>query len=384
MSESEKRSLIRFLVIYLTSTFVLFALVSWIFYHATERNIHQQQERVLESEITHILTRLRTLHASDAPTLLYPKNTGVSSAIFDVDRHYIFGNFSQQPSLDDVADSEVLRRIVPVDPHYLGAAYLLVSRPFDDAPMCALRRNILLFMLLGGVFFSVLGYFLGRLFIAPMRESVEQKNRFIEDATHELNTPISTILTNIEMIEALEKGLDVRQELGRIAIASRTLSRIYDDLTFLSLDHPYHRQIVELDLSALVQERLEYFSVVSRAKGVKVTSQVTPHVLLSMDTDDAMRLVDNLLSNAIKYNRNGGTIHVELTAHQLQITDTGIGIPPEKIATLHERFRRANTSEGGFGIGLNIVHQVVQFYGFDFAIDSEVGEGTVVRVGFSE
>jgi len=380
LSESEKRSLIRFLVIYLTSTLVLFALVSWIFYHAAERNIHQQQARVLESEASHILTRLRTLHFSDAPILSYPKNTGISSAIFDIDRHYIFGNFAQPPSLDTPKDGDVLRRIVPVDPHYLGAAYLLVSRPFDDAPMCALRRSILLFMLLGGVFFSVLGYFLGRLFIAPMRESVEQKNRFIEDATHELNTPISTILANIEMIEALEKGQDVREELGRIAIASRTLSRIYDDLTFLSLRHPYHRQIAMLDLSDLLQERLEYFSAMIEAKGITVEAQIAKGVAAEMDTNDAMRLIDNLLSNAIKYNRSGGTIHVELTPQYLRIIDTGVGIPPEKIATLHERFRRANTSEGGFGIGLNIVHQVVQFYGYDFTIESELGRGTTVKI----
>ena len=380
MSESEKRSLIRFLVIYLTSTLVLFALVSWIFYHAAERNIHQQQARVLESETAHILTRLRTLHLSDAPILSYPKNIGTSSAIFDIDRHYIFGNFPQPPSLDIPKGVDVLRRIVPVDPHYLGAADLLVSHPFDDAPMCALRRNILLFMLLGGMFFSVLGYFLGRLFIAPMRESVEQKNRFIEDATHELNTPISTILTNIEMIDALEKGKDVREELGRIAIASRTLSRIYDDLTFLSLHHPYHRQIVTLDLSDLLQERLEDFSAMIDAKEITVEAQITKGVAAEMDANDAMRLIDNLLSNAIKYNRSGGTIHVELTSQQLRVTDTGIGIPPEKIATLHERFRRANTSEGGFGIGLNIVHQVVQFYGFDFTIDSELGRGTTVKI----
>jgi len=55
LSESEKQSLVRFLAIYLSSTFVLFALVSWIFYHATERNIHQQQERILESETSHII-----------------------------------------------------------------------------------------------------------------------------------------------------------------------------------------------------------------------------------------------------------------------------------------------------------------------------------------
>jgi len=99
-----------------------------------------------------------------------------------------------------------------------------------------------------------------------------------------------------------------------------------------------------------------------------------------MHTNEVIRLIDNFLSNAIKYNRSGGTIHVELTPKKLQITDTGIGILPEKIATLHERFRRANTSEGGFGIGLNIVHQVVQFYGYDFAIESELGEGTTVRI----
>ena len=248
MSHSEKRSLIRFLVIYLASTFVLFALATWIFYHATERNIYQQQESVLANEAEHILIRLRELHFSDASTLYYPRSRIVQSAIYDIDRHYIFGSFPTPPMLENPEVSERLRKIIPVDLHYLGAAYLLVSRPFDEEPMCALRRNILFFMLLGGAFFAVLGYFLGRLFIAPMRESVEQMNRFIEDTTHELNTPISTILTNIEMIEALEKGRDVREELGRIGIASRTLSRIYDDLTFLSLNHPYHRQIVEIDM----------------------------------------------------------------------------------------------------------------------------------------
>ena len=380
MSHSEKRSLIRFLVIYLTSTFVLFALATWIFYHATERNIYQQQEQVLDSEAEHILARLRELHLSDASTLYYPQSQVVQSAIYDVDRHHIFGSFLQPPALDTTEENGPLRRIVQVDPHYLGAAYLLVSRPFDDAPMCALRRNILFFMLLGGVFFAVLGYFLGRLFIAPMRESVEQMNRFIEDTTHELNTPISTILTNIEMIEALEKGLDVREELGRIGIASRTLSRIYDDLTFLSLNHPYHRHVVELDMGELVRERLSYFGEMSGAKEIRVSHTLAPEMILNIDTNDAMRLVDNLLSNAIKYNRSGGTLDVTLSLEYLRVRDTGVGIPPDKIATIHERFRRANASEGGFGIGLNIVHQVVEYYGFGFEIDSELDQGTDIII----
>jgi len=380
LSHSEKRSLIRFLVIYLASTFVLFALATWIFYHATERNIYQQQEQVLKSEAEHILTRLRELHLSDASILYYPRSRIVQSAIYDIDRHYIFGSFPKPPALDATTPRDHLRRIVRVDPHYLGAAYLLVSRPFDEEPMCALRRNILFFMLLGGAFFAVLGYFLGRLFIAPMRESVEQMNRFIEDTTHELNTPISTILTNIEMIEALEKGRDVREELGRIGIASRTLSRIYDDLTFLSLNHPYHRHIVELDMGELVRERLSYFGEMSVAKDLQVSPTLAPGVILNIDTNDAMRLVDNLLSNAIKYNRSGGLLEITLSLEYLRVRDTGIGIPPDKIATIHERFRRANTSEGGFGIGLNIVHQVVEYYGFGFEIHSELDQGTDIVI----
>ena len=228
--------------------------------------------------------------------------------------------------------------------------------------------------------FAILGYFLGRLFIAPMRESVEQMNRFIEDTTHELNTPISTILTNIEMIEALEKGNDVRDELGRIAIASRTLSRIYDDLSFLSLKHPYHRQITEVDMGDLVRERIDYFRMMMEAKQLKVTREIVNDVVLSIDLNDAMRLVDNLLSNAIKYNRTGGELHVMLMRDKLVVRDTGVGISAEKIATIHERFRRANTSEGGFGIGLNIVHQVVQYYGFDFSVRSQVDVGTEVVI----
>ncbi len=89
---------------------------------------------------------------------------------------------------------------------------------------------ILLFMLIAGVFFVIIGYFLGRLFISPMRESIEMMNNFIQDTTHELNTPISTILTNLELIETIH-NCSAKREMQRIEIASKTLSRIYDDLT---------------------------------------------------------------------------------------------------------------------------------------------------------
>jgi two-component system OmpR family sensor kinase len=366
------------MVIYLASTFVLFALGSWIFYHATKRNMIHQQQMSLQIEAKHLHGVIRALHISDAPVLYYPKATQTRSAIFDIDRHYIFGNFPTPISLDTPPSVGWLRLIVPIDSYYLGAAFLMLARPVDMAPMEALLRNIVLFMLLGGVVFAVMGYFLGRLFIAPMRQSVEAKNRFIEDTTHELNTPISTILANIEMIETLEKATDAREELSRITIASRTLSRIYDDLTYLSLSHPYHRRIESLNMGALVQERIEYFSMMAEAKHLAIHPAIADEVMLQMDANDAMRLIDNLLSNAIKYNRRGGTIRVALDAGQLTIEDTGIGIDPEALPIIFERYARFNESEGGFGIGLSIVKRIVDHYGILVTVESQQSQGTTM------
>jgi len=235
-------------------------------------------------------------------------------------------------------------------------------------------------MLGAGLFFAMLGYFLGKLFVAPMRDAMEKMNHFIQDTTHELNTPISTILTNIEMIETFGKHEENSTELKRIEIASKTLSRIYDDLTYLNLNHKYHRNIVNLNMSTLVEERMVYFSAMAEAKGLQVTVNTAPDVILQIDKNDAIRLVDNLISNAIKYNRSKGLLYVDLSEEVFSVKDTGIGIRSKDLSTILHRFKRANKSEGGFGVGLDIVNQVINSYGFTLEINSIEDEGTKVSV----
>ncbi len=380
MLSSEKRSLVRFLLIYLTSTFLLFALSSWIFYHSARRQLLNQQEERLKYEADKIVSRLRQLHQSDARILHYPRESGVDSAIYDLDKRYIIGTFSQPPVFEHPQRKGRLLHIRKIEPYYLGAAYLLVERAIDESPVDALRMRILLFMLGGGVLFAIVGYFLGRLFIAPMRESIAQMNRFIQDTTHELNTPISTILTNIEMIETFGKCADADEELRRIAIASQTLSRIYDDLTYLNLNHDYHREIVALDMSRLVRERIDYFGAMAEAKALQLHSRITEGVILQIDRNDALRLIDNLLSNAIKYNRQGGSLTVTLDDESLRVKDSGKGIEKRHMRHITERFRRADKSEGGFGIGLDIIRQVVENYGYRWQIESIPKEGTEVII----
>ena len=380
MLKSEKRSLARFLLIYLLSTFILFSIASWLFYISGKHQILDRQSEALKYEAEHLQSQIRALHHSNAEKLIYPSDTHIRSAIYDLDKNYIFGTFLKVPSLDHLNEKDKLYYLTHVEPYFLGAAYLLIVKNIDFAPIKKLQQNIFLFMFIAGIVFSVLGYYLGRLFVAPMRDSLKQMNRFIQDTTHELNTPISTILTNIEMIETFGQHEESSRELKRIEIASKTLSRIYDDLSYLNLNHQYHRHITTLNMSKLLEERVIYFAAMAEVKLLEYVIDVTPDVMLQMDKNDAIRLVDNLISNAIKYNKARGILSVKLTRQLFAVKDTGIGIKKEEMSTIIERFKRANNSEGGFGIGLDIVNQVVSSYDFELQIFSKENEGTEVII----
>jgi two-component system OmpR family sensor kinase len=300
--------------------------------------------------------------------------------MYDLDKEYIFGTLSSTHTLDEAVEEHTLHYVVKLEPYYLGAAYLLVQKPIDTDAIRQLQKQILFFMLVAGVFFTTLGYFLGRLFVAPMRDAIEQMNQFIQDTTHELNTPISTILTNVELIESFEQTPTHNRELTRIAIASKTLSRIYDDLTYLNLNHHYHREIQHLNLSTLLHERVLYFSQMAEAKLLNITLEIEEACMQNIDKNDALRLIDNLLSNAIKYNKTQGALHIVLTPEKLSIEDTGVGIKRKDLGKILQRFKRANSSEGGFGIGLHIVSQVCESYGFTLDIESVEHQGTKVVV----
>jgi len=382
MLQSEKRSLFRFLGIYLSSTFLLFFLATVIFYAFQKHQIIDAQKDKLKQEAVKITAELTLLHETFSSSLIYPYKEPFKSAIYNLDREYIFGSFKPKHLVWDkeaYQESNQLIYIHALHPYYLGASYLVVSTKLDAKPLNDLFTISILFIVIAGLFFTLLGFFLGKLFIMPMKESMESMNRFIEDTTHELNTPISTILTNIELMDALY-DCEGKTEMRRIEIASKTLSRLYEDLSYLKLNHNYHRQIERVDFTGLLYDRIEYFHTLIEAKKIYLKVNLAEAITLDIDKNDAIRMVDNLLSNAIKYNRKEGNLEVTLTDEKLRIKNSGMGIKKEEIKHIQHRFKRANRSEGGFGIGLDIVGQVVKRYGFNFKIFSTYTKHTEVLI----
>lgn len=317
---------------------------------------------------------------------MYPRDDRFESAIYDLEYVKIFSTLHEphinlEEEIYRVGDRIQFVKIL--DNYYLGAKYLIIEVPEDTEWFAATLRTIEGYGLGALVLLMLIGLYLARLFVRPMRHSILLLDQFIKDTTHELNTPLSAILANIESIDPEGISDANARRLGRINVAARTVSTLYEDLKFATLEQEKETEDTVLDMEVLVRSRLEFFEILMQSKKLTLETDITP-ATLTADRRLIERVVDNLLSNAIKYNRRSGTIRVRLAPGRLEVTDTGIGIAPEDLPHIFKRYTRFNESEGGFGIGLSIVKRIVDHYGMEIEAISNEGEGTVFILSFGQ
>ncbi len=388
MFPSEKRSLIRFLIIYTISTLFLLGAGLTVFYRYNYHRLLEYQNQKLKSETDALIPKLMHLHKDlEKKVLYYPVKKGMQSAIYDIDLNYLTGDFKPSPFIlkklikeEFVQNKGYIYYATKVYPHYLGAAYLVSRTKLDKKSFEELKNKIFLFFLLSAILISVTAYWLGKLFLFPMKNALSLLDNFIKDTTHELNTPITTILTNTELLKEFYPKLNDSEELFRIEIASKKLSRIYDDLAYLKLKHKRYRKPAPTDVSEILKERIEYFAIIATAKKIEIKTDIKKEIIIFIDKEDATRLMDNLISNALKYTKTNGKVFVLLNENEFTVKDTGIGIDEKDKKFVTKRFFRANESEGGFGIGLSIVEEIAKHYGFELKIESLKNQGTKVTV----
>jgi two-component system phosphate regulon sensor histidine kinase PhoR len=220
----------------------------------------------------------------------------------------------------------------------------------------------------------------------------DMRRDFVANVSHELKTPLAAIRGYAETLRdgALDEPPTARRFTERILSQCKRLQELLNDLLTLSrlegLAASLEREPV--DLHALLRRAAELFSATAREKKIeiKVAAQRIPPIL--GDPDGLERLILNLLDNAIKYNRPEGQVSVRLSQSDgeavVEVSDTGIGIPPESIPRIFERFYRVDKGrareEGGTGLGLAIVKHVAQAHGGLVEVESRVGRGSTFRV----
>ncbi|WP_263832350.1 sensor histidine kinase [Sulfurospirillum oryzae] len=381
----EKKTLRSFLFLYAFLTLLILAFVAFLYY-GLERDLMLQNQREALSNLTNEqIARLKSLHVNFEKERTYPRDERFNSAIYDSSLKQIFSTLSTTKV--NLYEDIYLKKnhiyfIKELESYYLGARYIVIE---VDAPPSWDKKVFRKLLVYGAIIFGILvviGYFLLGLLLRPMRDTINLLDRFIKDTTHELNTPVNAILTNIEMIDLATLDESLAKKIKRITIASKTISNLYDDLTYLVLSHHIISHDEEVDLKVLIEERLEYFSLLIESKKITLTSALEENIFLMIDRKKIAKLIDNILSNAIKYNKIGGTIHVLLTPEQIEISDSGRGIETKKINQVFERYVRFDRSVGGFGIGLSIVAAIAKEYGLHVKIDSKLSEGTTVRISW--
>ncbi|MFK2821892.1 sensor histidine kinase [Arcobacter sp. YIC-80] len=345
----------------------------------------QEKRQILQEYSNDFVFRLKDLHVNFDKYKYYPRDEKFNSAIYDSDKIEIFSTLeSNKIKFDEVAyiSNDKIHFIEKPESYYLGAKYIIVEVSDDKIWYTKVKSEIMMFSLISFAIMSILGYFIAKLFLKPMRDSLHLLDRFIKDTTHELNTPISAIVTNIEMIDKSLLDEKTLKKINRIDIGAKTISNIYEDLTFLTLNNKIISENKQLELSKIIRQRVEYFRSLATIKRIKFDLNIQENSTLWCDEKKFSKLLDNLLSNAIKYNKIAGIIKVSLIKNKLIVEDTGKGMKQESLENLFERYSRFDNSVGGFGIGLNIVYLIAKEYNLKINVSSKLKIGTKIEISW--
>lgn len=233
----------------------------------------------------------------------------------------------------------------------------------------------------------VIGYFFAVRASKPIAQAMQLLRRFVADAGHEFNTPITVIEASIETLnETLtEQGLST-EVLEVVRRASDRMKDLAAKLMFLAkMENPESVADIEpIDLTKELAPLKQEYAAVSIQKKIPITWNMEPNVMAVGNTESLRTMMSNLIENALSYTEAGGSVTVNLTAQPstvtLSVEDTGIGIPPESLNHVFERFYRVDKSRsravGGSGLGLSIVKAIVDNHHGTIRVESKIGTGS--------
>lgn len=223
-----------------------------------------------------------------------------------------------------------------------------------------------------------------------LQASFERQARFTADASHELRTPVSVVLTQTQAALARERSApEYRESLAACQRAAQRMRRLTISLlTLARLDSGEAAATRETcDLERIARDAIELLRPLAQEQNLTLEVESAP-ARCEGNAEQLGQVVTNLVSNAIAYNRPGGSVQVSITSEPeatvLTVSDTGQGIAPEDLPHIFERFYRADkarsSTAGRTGLGLAIAQAIVEAHGGNIQATSEPGQGSTFTV----
>lgn len=235
--------------------------------------------------------------------------------------------------------------------------------------------------------FLCISFLLARWVVRPVDRAWEQQRQFIADASHELKTPLTVIMTNAELLQNTDYDETSRSTFSsNILVMSRQMRDLVEQMLELARSDNVqsHTVISSFDFSRLVSDAVLPFEPVFFERELSLRTNIAENILINGNPSELHQLLDILLDNAQKYSRKNGITWVTLQRRGknhclLTVADEGEAIPRQKLNDVFKRFYRADEARsrtGSFGLGLSIAEAIVKRHKGKIWVESRNGVNT--------
>ncbi len=259
-------------------------------------------------------------------------------------------------------------------PHDWNGNYLYIKKSikFYENNVAKLRIKIISFQIFLLGLFALISFVLAHQALRPMQDMISKLDSFAKDLIHDLNTPVTSILLNMKILQK-DKNFQNSRALNRIKTNTQEISHLHTNLTILLQEETF--QLKQHDICSMIQEIINTHKLLFKELDFSLTCKsnsvlINPHAL--------HQIITSIVSNACKYNKKNGSITIVMQDKKLQIIDTGIGIKDS-----YKIFER-NFSEHSYssGLGLDIVKRLCDAMNVKISVKSTLGIGSTFTLIF--
>ncbi len=378
MNKLTQKSFRLFLTLYLVSSSILLFTSSYWFYSAQTSMQKSYDYYKLKHIADEIATEVIKAHMMKRPLKLKMYDNA-SVGLYDKNKKLLYGSKAQHVdfSKDYYMKDKIFTVISMGTAGHLGVTHIVVQSTSCASSLKNIKEEIFLVTTLIFMFIIIIAVVLGKIFLRPIRDKMQEIEEFVKDTAHELNTPITALMMSTSRAKS-KQSYDTKI-IQNISISTKQLYDIYESLSYISFES--QEEDVSLRFDDVVQNSIEYFNELLDKKNIILTYS-HEECTLNITPTKAKMLISNLLSNAIKYSHPDSKINITLNQNLFEIEDEGIGIAQDKLQSIFKRFSRANSYAGGFGVGLSIVEEISKNYNYTIDIISKEHVGTKITIKF--
>jgi len=375
LNNLEKKSFYSFLSLYIVSSSIFLLVSAYWYYSAQKASIEQYDYYSLQHKADALSQEIITtyMQGKPLPNVLITKLQSV--AFIDINGAVVEGHLwkNSKPLTEGYHILEMGSMLVSSAPQrHHNIEYVVITSPNLWTQLAVLKVTVSIAVAIIFGFILIIAWILSKIFMRPIHQKVQQIEQFIQDISHELNTPITALQMSSK--RALQKKVYDEKILTNISISTKQLYSIYQSLVYLNFNTPDQKATLT-DLKPILEESILFYTELTEAKHIKIVSDIESSTI-NIVPERAQLLFSNLISNAIKYSMPDTTISLTLKEGYFSIQDQGVGIANSKLEDIFKPYERSSDIAGGFGVGLSIVKQICDEFKISIVVASQLEKGS--------